>query len=1039
MLIKHCNGDPSKAKQFLTDSMSVFNNYLTWVKENRPKMTSSEQQELDREFNEQMSFEDLERKLDEILSEREKKSSDELSKMNFSDFSNYELVPIDSFEEFNSKFGGRQTGDGSSDKYAGGGGTAWCHANSKPTYDYWVDNGRYKFFVLANKGWRDIKFDQKSNQKNPKDQYGNSLVALRVNKKTGRLENATLRCNHVGVPSNADNQYDTYAELSKLAGFNVEDAVKENLKDSIVDIPAEKEEDIYREMYNAFDGTPESLNNVLNMYRMDYTDIKRFIINDRVTTIDKDAFAFCTSLTSVTIGNSVKSIGDFAFEHCPSLTNITIPNSVTSIDSYAFNGCSSLKSITIPNSVTEIGDSVFKHCSNLTDIYCEASSQPRGWDSHWKSDCNAKVHWGYKENRNESVNSKMKFKLLNETSYGDLRDRQKEHQKKQKGLSPFMNYDAGNVEYNNSVFNNSFGGDCQSGCCEQLDSNMASSFSIEKNEVGNYLMYHTDKSKQAYRTNKKTNDKIEQPFCWQRRKQHLIDLYNELSASDFSDELNRPMLSRDIALEFGVRTYDGDSNDKFILEKESMAKTFNIKESLNNLDKDTFSQYDLLNLYEAYIQGTDRKKVVQEMLSKDASPKELYDYMYFGKLDEQKFSDKLKGVAKQIGNTAMKNKLVYNTVSKQKEFKQGQQQEQSKIQQQRELQNVSNTSIYKSKLDKGEKQQFFNQQHNELQKDVVQAIKDGDLDKNISYLGKKGKNFVYFSKKGNYVFATKEDLSATLQSMKQQSQQPQQPQEDSNQDSQPQQQAENQTTDTNPSQKVSSKSGSVTVGTSTVFKRDNNGKIVTDQNGKKEEISNYTSVKDVRQFCKDYDIKFVGGTDQAKKACKKNGQKLLQIGVDGEDYFYYSPLDTQVYQNRGDIRPYVQQLESYKRPIRESIEYDDSNFIEYDELLSGFIGNMDDDEIDGQIKLFNKVQKTLGLSSQDNLVIYMDRQDMFVPSWQFDSIGEIKQKGYSGKANLYEIDGIKVVAETVNGNNWLYFKSMEDAQAYFNLEVWQQW
>ena len=87
-----------------------------------------------------------------------------------------------------------------------------------------------------------------------------------------------------------------------------------------------------------------------------------------VTSIGNSAFRSCTSLTSVTIGNSVTSIDDYAFEGCTSLTNITIPNSVTSIGSYAFTGCVSLKSVTIPNSVTSIGDNAFYKCASLTDI-----------------------------------------------------------------------------------------------------------------------------------------------------------------------------------------------------------------------------------------------------------------------------------------------------------------------------------------------------------------------------------------------------------------------------------------------------------------------------------------------------------------------------------------------------------------------------------------------------------------------------------------------------------------------------------------------
>ncbi len=87
------------------------------------------------------------------------------------------------------------------------------------------------------------------------------------------------------------------------------------------------------------------------------------------------------------IPEGVTSIGSYAFSGCTSLTSITIPESVTSIGEWAFSGCSSLTSITIPASVTSIGSEAFYGCSSLT-IYCEAASQPEGWDTNWTSgDC----------------------------------------------------------------------------------------------------------------------------------------------------------------------------------------------------------------------------------------------------------------------------------------------------------------------------------------------------------------------------------------------------------------------------------------------------------------------------------------------------------------------------------------------------------------------------------------------------------------------------------------------------------------------------
>ncbi len=143
-----------------------------------------------------------------------------------------------------------------------------------------------------------------------------------------------------------------------------------------------------------------------------------------VTSIESNAFANCTELTSLTIPNSITNIGNkivtgcsnlvsivleegnptydsrencnaiietasnrltmgckvtkipngittigiSAFQSCVDLTSISIPSSVTTIEKSAFQGCVSLTSISIPNSVTTIGESAFQDCTGLTSI-----------------------------------------------------------------------------------------------------------------------------------------------------------------------------------------------------------------------------------------------------------------------------------------------------------------------------------------------------------------------------------------------------------------------------------------------------------------------------------------------------------------------------------------------------------------------------------------------------------------------------------------------------------------------------------------------
>ena len=95
----------------------------------------------------------------------------------------------------------------------------------------------------------------------------------------------------------------------------------------------------------------------------------------------------------VMIPDAVTTIGAEAFYECRYLLTVsTSANSLlTTIGDNAFNKCGNLLSIILPESVTYVGSYAFFVCTKAV-IYCEAASQPSGWDEYW-NDSNRPVVW----------------------------------------------------------------------------------------------------------------------------------------------------------------------------------------------------------------------------------------------------------------------------------------------------------------------------------------------------------------------------------------------------------------------------------------------------------------------------------------------------------------------------------------------------------------------------------------------------------------------------------------------------------------------
>lgn len=108
-------------------------------------------------------------------------------------------------------------------------------------------------------------------------------------------------------------------------------------------------------------------------------------------------------------------------------------------------------------------------------------------------------------------------------------------------------------------------------------------------------------------------------------------------------------------------------------------------------------------------------------------------------------------------------------------------------------------------------------------------------------------------------------------------------------------------------------------------------------------------------------------------------------------------------------------------------KFDEYSFTTYEDILSGYIGNMPEEQLDQELKFFKRKARALGLRKPEDLVIYIDEEDEFAPDWEYR-----EEKVVDKNSKLYDADGIKVIYEIINGRSFLYFNSKENAKEYFS-------
>lgn len=123
---------------------------------------------------------------------------------------------------------------------------------------------------------------------------------------------------------------------------------------------------------------PETVTEICESAFSDCVSLKDVILSEGLTEIGQDVFSSCTSLENITLPESVTKIGFGAFSSCRSMTEINIPKRLTRIEDYTFYAAA-LTNITIPKSITYIGKNAFGLNSNLNTITYE------GTKAEWKT------------------------------------------------------------------------------------------------------------------------------------------------------------------------------------------------------------------------------------------------------------------------------------------------------------------------------------------------------------------------------------------------------------------------------------------------------------------------------------------------------------------------------------------------------------------------------------------------------------------------------------------------------------------------------
>lgn len=102
------------------------------------------------------------------------------------------------------------------------------------------------------------------------------------------------------------------------------------------------------------------------------------------------------------------------------------------------------------------------------------------------------------------------------------------------------------------------------------------------------------------------------------------------------------------------------------------------------------------------------------------------------------------------------------------------------------------------------------------------------------------------------------------------------------------------------------------------------------------------------------------------------------------------------------------------------------------DMLGDLVGNMPEDQLDNDLRLFARIARKLHVRNMDDLVVMLDRDSEYDPQYYVTEVGQKIGPVYKGKDDAveYEMFGAHFVAENTDTGLFLYFPDETSGRKY---------